>query len=120
MGNAGHNFYEALGIERAADERAIKKAYFALVRKYPPETHPEEFKRIREAYEVLSNPQSRADYDAVNQFDQYGAEVSARLQGRHRGHGRRPTGRARRTSSSPCSSSSRSCTSRAICSEWPI
>jgi len=79
MGNAGHNFYEALGIDRSADERAVKKAYFALVRKYPPETHPEEFKRIREAYEVLSNPSSRADYDAVNQYDQYGADLSARL-----------------------------------------
>ncbi len=79
MGNASHNFYEVLGIDRAADERAIKKAYFALVRKFPPETHPEEFQRIREAYEVLANPHSRADYDAVNQYDQYGAEVSAHL-----------------------------------------
>jgi curved DNA-binding protein CbpA len=76
---ATHNFYEVLGIDRAADERAVKKAYFALVRKFPPETHPEDFKRIREAYEVLANPQSRADYDAVNQYDQYGAEVSAHL-----------------------------------------
>src|SRR5690242_14236952 len=73
------NFYEVLGVDKAADERAIKKAYFALVRKFPPETHPEEFKRIREAYEVLSNPQSRADYDAVAEFDRYGADIAARL-----------------------------------------
>ena len=79
MGESAHNFYEVLGIDRSADERAIKKAYFALVRKFPPETHPDDFKRIREAYEVLSNPQSRADYDAVNQYDQYGAEVSTHL-----------------------------------------
>jgi tetratricopeptide (TPR) repeat protein len=73
------NFYQLLGIERDADERAIKKAYFALVRKYPPETHPEEFKRIREAYEVLSNATSRKDYDAINQYDQYGEAVSMRM-----------------------------------------
>lgn len=79
MGNASQNFYEVLGIDRAADERAVKKAYFALVRKFPPETHPEEFKRVREAYEVLANPQSRADYDAVNEYDKYGAEISTRL-----------------------------------------
>jgi curved DNA-binding protein CbpA len=74
------NLYEVLGIARDADERAIKKAYFTLVRKYPPETHPEEFKRIREAYEVLSNPQSRADYDSVDKYSQFGEEVQARMQ----------------------------------------
>jgi len=74
------NFYEVLGVDKASDERAIKKAYFALVRKYPPETHPEEFKKIREAYEVLSNPQSRKDYDSVDQYAQYGAEVQAAMQ----------------------------------------
>ena len=80
MGNEKkQSLYEVLGIERAADERTIKKAYFALVRKYPPETHAEEFKKIREAYEVLSNPVSRKDYDSVDQYDQYGEEVSARL-----------------------------------------
>src|SRR5437660_1122066 len=60
------SFYEVLGVDKTADERSIKKAYFTLVRKYPPETHPEEFKKIREAYEVLSNPVSRKDYDALD------------------------------------------------------
>src|SRR5438445_340599 len=73
------SYYEVLAVARDADERTIKKSYFALVRKYPPETHPEEFKRIRAAYEVLSNPVSRKDYDAVDQYDQYGEEISARL-----------------------------------------
>src|SRR3954449_7797886 len=72
------NFYEALGVGKDADERAIKKAYFTLVRKYPPETHPEEFKKIREAYEVLSNPVSRKDYDSVDEYDNYGEQISAR------------------------------------------
>ncbi len=72
MSDSGKTLYEVLGVDKSADERAVKKAYFALVRKFPPETHPEEFKRIREAYEVLSNPQSRADYDRINQYDEFG------------------------------------------------
>src|SRR5579859_3026005 len=79
MANEKKSYYQMLEVERTADERTIKKAYFALVRKYPPETHPEEFKRIREAYEVLSNPQSRKDYDSIDQYDSYGAEISAQL-----------------------------------------
>jgi curved DNA-binding protein CbpA len=73
------DFYEVLGVGHAADERAIKSAYFALVRKHPPETRPEEFQRIREAYEVLSNPRSRADYDAVREVDRFGDATTARL-----------------------------------------
>src|SRR5262249_44616566 len=75
------DFYDVLGIDHAADERAIKTAYFALVRKHPPETRPEEFKRIREAYEVLSNPRSRADYDAVHPVDQRTAAEGAARSG---------------------------------------
>ena len=79
MGNAPQGFYEVLGLDRTADERAVKEAYCALVRTFPPEMHPEEFKRIREAYEVLAAAQSRADYDALNHGDQYGAALSARF-----------------------------------------
>ncbi|MFL5320374.1 MAG: DnaJ domain-containing protein, partial [Myxococcaceae bacterium] len=75
--NRSVNYYEVLGVERSADERAIKKAYFALVRKYPPETHPEEFQRIREAYEVLSNQDARKAYDSDDQYAQYGEEYGA-------------------------------------------
>lgn len=75
--NRSVNYYEVLGVERTADERAIKKAYFALVRQYPPETHPEEFQRIREAYEVLSNKDARKAYDAVDQYAQYGEQFGA-------------------------------------------
>ncbi len=41
----------------------VKKAYFSLVRKFPPERFPGEFKKIREAYEALSDPESREQYD---------------------------------------------------------
>ena len=52
MAEGAQNHYQVLRIERTADERAIKKAYFTLIRQFPPDTHPEEFKAIRAAYEV--------------------------------------------------------------------
>lgn len=45
------NIWEILKIEETDDTRAIKRAYAALAREYNPEEHPQEFLRIREAYE---------------------------------------------------------------------
>jgi curved DNA-binding protein CbpA len=70
------DYYEILGVARGADEREVKRAYFKLVRKFSPETHPEEFKRVREAYEILSNSVSRKDYDGLTQW---GDEIGARM-----------------------------------------
>ena len=39
MTTAAKSFYEVLGVQKTADDRSIKKAYFALVRQFPPETH---------------------------------------------------------------------------------
>ena len=75
------NHYQRLGLERGADERAVKKAYFTLVRQFPPETHPDEFKEIRAAYETLSDPVARARYDAVDpDYREYGPEVAEAMQ----------------------------------------
>jgi curved DNA-binding protein CbpA len=57
------NYYEILGIETAADGKEVKRAYFAAVKKFPPERFPEEFKDIRAAYDCLFNPESRKAYD---------------------------------------------------------
>ncbi len=66
------DFYELLGIDKGSDEKTIKSAYKKAARKYHPdnrETGNEElFKKIAEAYEVLSDPQKKTIYD------QYGAE----------------------------------------------
>jgi curved DNA-binding protein CbpA len=59
------NYYEVLGIEKTADAQQIKRAYFALVRQYPPERFPEEFKELRAAYETLSSDKKRAEYDDI-------------------------------------------------------
>lgn len=58
------DLYRRLGLTHDATPESIRRGYRALLRRYPPERFPEEFKRIREAYETLSDPQSREDYDA--------------------------------------------------------
>lgn len=55
--------YEVLGLEGGVDARTIKKAYFSLVRDYPPEGQPDAFKIIRAAYERLRDPAKKAEMD---------------------------------------------------------
>ncbi|PKM79097.1 MAG: hypothetical protein CVU88_07535, partial [Firmicutes bacterium HGW-Firmicutes-13] len=59
------DYYEILGIDRGSTQIEIKKAYFSLVRKYPPDRFPNEFKEIREAYETLSSKETREEYDSI-------------------------------------------------------
>ena len=55
--------YPVLGLTRQATMLEIKKAYFRLVRHHPPETDPEGFRRLRNAYEALRTPLARASTD---------------------------------------------------------
>ncbi len=55
--------YTVLGLERKAGLADIKRAYFTLVREFPPEEHPERFKEIRNAYELLKSPEKRSAVD---------------------------------------------------------
>jgi tetratricopeptide (TPR) repeat protein len=57
------DLYERLELSPAATREEIRRAYHRLLRLYPPERAPEEFKRIRESYETLYDPQSREEYD---------------------------------------------------------
>jgi len=65
------DYYELLGLNRGADQEAVKKAYRKLALKYHPDRNPgdkpaeEKFKEISEAYQVLADPQKRSQY---NQF----------------------------------------------------
>lgn len=65
------NYYDILEINRNASPEIIEKAYKTLVKKYHPDLqendlkikYEEKIKKINEAYEVLSNPEKRKNYD---------------------------------------------------------
>jgi curved DNA-binding protein CbpA len=51
---------EVLGVAANATEEEIRAAYLQKIREHPPDTSPEEFERIRDAWETLRNPRRRA------------------------------------------------------------
>lgn len=64
------DYYETLGIPYNATQEEIRSAYFQLVRLMHPDVNPdpvirEDFLKIQDAYETLSNPKKRAEYDAL-------------------------------------------------------
>ncbi len=52
-------YYRILGLEQGAQLAEIKRAYFKLVRQFPPEKDPEHFQQIRKAYEQLTRNEGR-------------------------------------------------------------
>lgn len=72
MSEQKRDYYEVLGLDKNADQDAIKKAYRKLALKYHPDRNPDDktaednFKEVNEAYEVLS------DADKKSRYDQFG------------------------------------------------
>src|SRR5947207_8644254 len=63
------DYYETLGVARGAETEEIRKAYRRLARKYHPDLNPgdksaeERFKKVQEAYDILSDDNKRKIYD---------------------------------------------------------
>jgi molecular chaperone DnaJ len=66
---AKRDFYEVLGVQKGADEKALKTAYRNLAKKLHPDANhgsketDAKFKELNEAYDVLKDPQKKAAYD---------------------------------------------------------
>jgi len=69
MAEQKRDYYEVLGVDKNADDAAIKKAYRVLAKKYHPDANPgdteaeKKFKEASEAYAILSDADKRRQYD---------------------------------------------------------
>ena len=79
MAEQKRDYYEVLGVDKNADDAAIKKAYRVLAKKYHPDMNPGDkdaeakFKEASEAYAVLSDPEKRRQYDQFGHAGMGGA-----------------------------------------------
>jgi curved DNA-binding protein len=82
------DYYQILGLDKNADDKAIKNAYRKLARKYHPDLNPNDkeaqkkFQELNEANEVLSDPEKRKKYDKYGKDWQHSEEFERARQAR--------------------------------------
>jgi curved DNA-binding protein len=97
----GEDFYQILGVSRDASQDEIQRAYRKLARTYHPDINrdpgaEDRFKEVSEAYDVLSDPQTRRRYDAFGRdFRQVPEDVDPEMWRRSRAGAGAGAGRAR-------------------------
>src|ERR1700722_14066950 len=75
---AQQDYYQTLGVGREADVEEIRKAYRKLARKHHPDLNPgdkaaeDRFKKVQEAYDILSDPKKKQMYDQYGFYAENG------------------------------------------------
>jgi curved DNA-binding protein len=94
----GQDFYQILGVPRDASQEDIQRAYRKLARNYHPDVNhdpgaEDRFKEVSEAYDILSDPETRRRYDAFGRdFRQVPEDVDPETWRRARAGARRGAG----------------------------
>ena len=73
------DYYQTLGVSKNASQDEIKKSFRKLARQYHPDKNPgdkaaeDKFKEVNQAYETLSDPEKRKQYDELSRLGAFGA-----------------------------------------------
>merc|ERR1712168_557216 len=91
------NYYSVLGVKFNVEQKEVKDSFYKLSKEFHPDLNKDneaalaKFKALAEAYETLSNPGKRKEYDQVMGFGKQRNTVG-HSEGVGRGHGRKFTG----------------------------